>query len=394
MFFKIALNYILGYVNIQVEGFYIERFINMCISKSILLWNMNRKKSSILNTNISISDLKKIRSVAKKTRCKIKINQKKGLPFIFNKYKKRKFFAVFLFLVIVILIISSNFIWNIEIRGASSIQKSEIMKILKENNLKIGVYKKKINIKNVIDDIRLKREDIAWVGIDFKGTNAVIEIVEADKKPEIVDNNEFCNIIANKEGIITKINVNNGTAIAKVGDIVKKGDILVEGKIQGKYTDPIYVHSTADIEAKVWYSEKEKAYFRQEVDEQTGNKETKYEIKFNNLQINLYKTLSNFKNYDTINENKKISLFSNFYLPIEIVKKTNYEKVKREVIYEKENLKKITMQKLDEKIKNKIEKQENIINKYVNVKEQNGFIDIELVYEVLENIGTKEKIVF
>ena len=56
----------------------------------------------------------------------------------------------------------------------------------------------------------------------IKGTNIIVEIVEADKKPDIIDENEYCNIVSNKEGIITKINVQNGTALVKVGDIVTK----------------------------------------------------------------------------------------------------------------------------------------------------------------------------
>lgn len=43
MFFKILIYYILGYVNISVEGYFIERFINICISKGILLWNLKEK---------------------------------------------------------------------------------------------------------------------------------------------------------------------------------------------------------------------------------------------------------------------------------------------------------------------------------------------------------------
>ena len=70
--------------------------------------------------------------------------------------------------------------------------------------------------------MRLTRDDIAWLGVHIKGTNVTIEVVEADKKPEIVDENEYCNITSNKEGIITKINVQNGTALVKEGDIVKK----------------------------------------------------------------------------------------------------------------------------------------------------------------------------
>ena len=49
MFIKILLKYILGYVRISVEGYYIERFINLCTSKNIFLWKLNRKKSTILH---------------------------------------------------------------------------------------------------------------------------------------------------------------------------------------------------------------------------------------------------------------------------------------------------------------------------------------------------------
>lgn len=59
-------------------------------------------------------------------------------------------------------------------------------------------------------------------GIHLKGTNVIIEIVEADKKPNIIDENEYCNIVTKQDGVITKISVQNGTALVKVGDIVKK----------------------------------------------------------------------------------------------------------------------------------------------------------------------------
>ena len=83
------------------------------------------------------------------------------------------------------------------------------------------MIKQKINTKEVINNIRLKRNDIAWIGVNIKGTNAIVSIVEADKKPEIIDENEYCNIVTRKDGIITKINVQNGTALVKEGDIVK-----------------------------------------------------------------------------------------------------------------------------------------------------------------------------
>jgi similar to stage IV sporulation protein len=212
VFFKIISYYLSGYAVITVEGYFIERFINICISK----------KSSILFTNIGIKDFKRIREIAKKTKCRIKIQKKRGLPFLLHRYKKRKIFASFLMIILFIIVALSNFVWNIDIISESNIDKEELLNNLKECGLNIGILKSKVDTKEIINNIRLNRDDIAWIGIKVKGTNAIVEVVEADKKPEIIDENEYCNIVSEKDGIITKINVQNGTALVKVGDIVTK----------------------------------------------------------------------------------------------------------------------------------------------------------------------------
>ena len=180
-------------------------------------------------------------------------------------------------------------------------------------------------------------------------------------------------------------------ASVKEGDIVKEGTILVSGAIEGKYTGIRYVHSQADITAKVWYSEKAKAYKKQEENIRTGGEETKYRIKINNFKINFYKTLSKFKNYDTIEENKKLTLFSNFYIPVEFVKIKNYEFEKQTVIYDNEELKEKVIKELEEKIERKIGSK-NVLNKQVNFVDKENHIEVEVIYEVLENVGTEEKI--
>lgn len=391
MLFRIIVQFLLGYVNIQIEGYFIERFMNICISKKILLWNIKREKSSILYANIGIQDFKKMKSVAKKTKCKVKIMNKKGLPFLFHKYKKRKFFIILLASFLIGLFGLSHFIWNIEIKGETAIPQEEIFKTLEENGLKIGNLKSKTDTNQVIRDIRLKRDDIAWMGISLKGTNAIVEIVDAKKKPDIIKSDEYCNIVADKEGMITKINVQNGTAEKVVGDIVKKGDVLVGGYLEGKYTDPIYVHAIADIQAKVWYTKTEKVLMEQEETIQTENKENKYSIKFSNFQINLYKKLSKFENYDTIWVNKKIKLFNDFYLPIEIEKRTNIEKITQKKTYEREEAIQMAKEKAEKELEDTIPKTETIVNKQSNLIEKDGQIEVKVIYEVLESIGTKEK---
>ncbi len=63
----------------------------------------------------------------------------------------------------------------------------------------------------------MERNDLAWVGIELKGTNALIKIIEATPKPDIINEEEFCNIIATKkEAVIEKkISAQNGTPRSK-----------------------------------------------------------------------------------------------------------------------------------------------------------------------------------
>lgn len=105
----------LGYVNISVEGFFAERFVNICFANGIFLWNLEREKTTYLKARVCIKDFKKIRKIARKTKCKVKIENKKGFPIFINRYKKRKAFFVFWIIICIALFTLTRFVWNIEI---------------------------------------------------------------------------------------------------------------------------------------------------------------------------------------------------------------------------------------------------------------------------------------
>ena len=394
MFIKIFINYILGYLKIVVEGYYIERFINICTNKKILIWNLKRENGVKLYLNIGINDFKKISEVCRKTKCKVKIESKHGIPFLLQKYKKRKIFLLLLIIVAFCIYFSSNYVWNIEVIEENNQDLPNIMQDLQNAGLSVGTQKRKIDTKEIINSIRLNREDVAWMGIELKGTNAIVKVVKADEAPQIIDDTEYCNIVADKDGIITKINAQNGTAIVNVGDVVKKGTILIAGVMEGKYTEPRYLHAIGEIEAKVWYTKTKKIYYKQTNYEQTGREENNYAIKINNFQINFPKGVSKFELYDTIEQEKKLKIFSNLYLPISIIKTTNKETTKVEQNYSYNEALEVGKKELEQEIENEIKNKENILNKTVNTYKNSEYVEISMTYEVLENIGTNEKIEF
>ena len=125
---------------------------------------------------------------------------------------------------------------------------------------------------------------------------------------------------------------------------------------------------------------------------ETGNTQKKYCIKINNFEINLNKRLPKFQKYDTINEDKKLKIFSDFYLPITLGISTYYELEQENKIYTKEEAKKLLTEKLKSELSEEIENKDNIKDVQINTNENGAFVEVEVIYEVLESIGTEEKI--
>lgn len=394
MILKIIYMFFTGCVTVVVEGFFIERFLNICRTKKILLQDLHRENSTYIKTKILKSDFKEVASIAKKTKCKIKIEKKSGMPFVINKYRKRKIFAVAIVVIAIFIFVLTKFIWNIEVIGNENLSKDEIINLVNDYGIKMGKLKNGIDTEKISNSIRLERKDLSWIGITIKGTNAIITIEEVTEAPEIIDKNEICNIVASKDSTISKLVVQSGTARVTVGDEVKEGDLLVEGVMEGEHTGTRNVHAEADVFGKFYCEKEKKEEFVQNETVKTGKEEKKTEICINNFKINLNKGVSNFENYDTISSNQKLKLFSNFYFPIEIKKTTNIELTKQDKTYTAEELEKKIVDELEMELEKEYEiskYEEKYKKRNVIVTPENNGLRVKLIYEIQENIGIKQK---
>ena len=223
MFFKLIYMFFSGYVTIVIEGFFVERFINICRNNNIVLLDIERENNTYLKVKILKSDFRDIRHIAKKTKCKVKIERKSGLPFFVNKYRKRKIFAIAILVIAIFIFILTKFIWNIEITGNDKISEEEIMSIISEYGINRGILKKNIDTEKISNAIRLERDDISWIGITIKGTNVKVSVKESIETPDVINRNEICNVVAKEDAVISKIVVHSGTPRVEIGAEVKKG---------------------------------------------------------------------------------------------------------------------------------------------------------------------------
>lgn len=255
MFLVYLWNYIRGYVIIIVTGINLERFINICSKRQILLWDIVRTDDRSASMKASLRGFRLMRPAAKKSGCRVHIQKKCGLPFCLNKLKKRKGFRIGLLLFASLLFLTTSMIWDIEIICGDPELVPQVLNVLGEEGIGRGSFKRGLDPKKIASRIALDVEGLAWVGVEIKGVKLHITVKDAIEPPVLIKNNEMFNIIAERDGLITRMEVYAGNALVREGDTVKEGQVLVSGRLQSKNPDfgTRDVHALGRIIARTWY---------------------------------------------------------------------------------------------------------------------------------------------
>lgn len=393
MFLENFWRYTRGYININVEGYFIERFLNLCMIKEIEVWDIKKKNEVELSLKIKYSEYKKIVQIAETTKCKITKNESKGVPNIAIRYQKRKAFICAFIGMIIIANIYNSRIWHIEIIGDFSIPIEELWEELKVEGVRVGIRKKDLDYNKIKNNIYLRRNDIAWLGFEINGTKAFAKFVERKNKKEDELINKPCNIIADKEGVVEKILVRTGKKNVNKGDLIIKGQILISGNLTNEKNISRKVHAEGEIVLKTWHTNKITVPYEKDLAYKTGKNEKKYKLEIGNYQINFINNSTKFEKYDTIVMSNKLKLFNKFELPIKLTELT-YEELKIDTIkYTKAQAEKIAKEKVTASVQDIILNENiNVLNTTYKMFENVDGISVEIILECLENVGVKEAI--
>lgn len=307
-------SYFKGYLIITVTGSFIERFINVCTAKNILLWDITRISNNTIRCKISVKAYKMLPKITYNTGVKVKINTRCGFPFFMQKYKKRKIMIASSFMLIIFMIIINQFVWDIEIRGNERVKSSDILKVLEEEGLKIGTLKHKIDQNDLKNKAIIKLDTISWLWVDKRGSKIIVDVRERIPAPEIFNPDDYTNIVAAKDGVIDSLIVRNGVPVVETGDTVLKDTVLVTGKIPtASKPETRYLQADAKVFARIWYEEKQNFSRISTSYTQTGNKKTLYTLKFFGKDIPVFhKSAPPFEHFESDDKEHELSFFGKY----------------------------------------------------------------------------------
>lgn len=328
-----------GYLKVRIQGKRIERFVNLCRNRGIVLWQLCwDTNQEVLYFCISLKDFYRLRPMARKCKVHPIVVKRYGLPFLIGHMRRRASFCLGVAGCFALVLFLSTRIWGISVEGQSYHTKESILKYLDSIDIYGGIDGRTLECSRLEEQIRQQYNDIGWVSVEKKGSKIYIRIREVllvqkkkEKKP--------AHLIAEEDGKVVSIVTRSGTAKVKAGDRVKKGDVLISGTVDiygdnQELVETKYVHAegTVILSVKENYQDTLEKQYQKKV--YTGRTKKIYEWQLGDKKFFCYNPLKNletFEKYDIIREGGKLCPFLSQRFPV-----SHSVKTFREIIYQRQ----------------------------------------------------------
>jgi len=120
----------------------------------------------------------------------------------------------------------------IQVEGNSSITSGRILEAAQSSGIKFGASRKNVRSEKVKNALLEAVPQLQWAGVNTAGCVATISVRERQVSSSDGLDSGVSSIVATRDGVIQELTVTGGNPMCKVGQAVKKGQILVSG-----YTD-------------------------------------------------------------------------------------------------------------------------------------------------------------
>lgn len=150
------------------------------------------------------------------------------------RYRKRAGLALGFILAAALIFVSTLFVWDIRIVGAENTEEEEIFAALERHGFRIGAYIPSLDKERIAMEITKDDGRFSWFKINMRGTVATIDIHERTGRDSIEALTPPSNLIAACDAQIELLDVSGGATVVKIGQTVKRGELLVSGVIDSQ----------------------------------------------------------------------------------------------------------------------------------------------------------------
>lgn len=399
------VTFLTGRVLVKAEGKGLERLLNMCIRAQIIVWKVKRFKKDGIFFYIRLSDLHKLRHIARDSDCSLSFVRGSGLPFLKKRLMKNSGFAVGMLIFLIVITILSNITWGIQIKGTNPETEHQIRQELDKLQIRVGTFHFfNQDLEKIQRELTERVENITWIGVELRGTTFQFQVVEKTD-PEQQERLSPRHLVANKRAVISEMFIEKGKPVVKIHQHVEKGQLLVSGIISGdspegnkedqkeKKISDVVVPAQGKVWGKTWYQSQAEFPLKTTFQVFTGEEKRTHLIELGSIKIPVwgFKKVS-FKNKEVEYERHPVR-FVGWELPIAYIEKTEREKEQLRRSLTKKEAIEAGMELARRDLKKQLPKDARLDKEILlHEKVENGKVMLSVHFQVIENIAEEKPI--
>ncbi len=313
-----AIHLFFGFCRFEtdIKGF--VRLSNRLSEKRLHFWSTEIKENRVL-FSASVFGAEEISDLAHELSVPLKTVMKKGLPFVFSRYRKRYGMLLGIGVAMFLLLYSQLFVWKITVSGNSKVSEVEIVNALSKCGIEPGSWVSKINVERDANLLLMNCRGLSSAAINIKGTHIEVIVLERTSPPEIDNPEGYYNVVATHDGIILDIDAVDGTPEVKEGDTVFAGELLINSFVAGNYGSFRPTHARGIVYAAVRESFTVNIPLQRPGKHFSGNTERVRIIKLFGYELpSLFSKETPYEYFDSMVAQRDFKLFGFIELPIRV----------------------------------------------------------------------------
>lgn len=363
-----------GKILVQIKALNPERVLNILWANNIKILNVKRKDIATYILEIKYEDYEFLRDTVYSLQGKIKVIGSRGFLFFIGRLKKKISLVIGSVMFLGVIFYMSTYIWRVEIKTVKNVSPYEIRQQLYELGIKPGIKKHSIDVKEVEKNIEDANEEILWIRSRIEGSTLKITIEEKVNPPDVMKK-KYGNLVAKMDGQVTRIYTYSGRTIVEVGEMVKGGDVVIEG-IDGNEQETYQVKPAGVVMANTFYEKRMKVQLEGTAFKRTGKRDSDIYLSIFGKKIYIKKAIKDFKEYDKIEESGKI-----------FNKVVYFERGEVEVDLEKEAAIEKSVDELEKSLLKTLTREAKVVDRMVSTEEDGkGNLFVNVIFVIEQNI--------
>ncbi len=251
--YRKTVNYLRGSVRLCVESSYPERVINLCAAHGVPFWGLQWESETVFTVRTTRHSLPLLRQITEEAGCTITTQEERGAPILLHRGKRRYALMVGALLLLLLSLCGNIFIWDFRVSGNETVPEEAILRALENCGITVGSVGLELDQKAIRNQVLLELPDLSWLVVNVKGCTAHVQVLERQRPPRTVQEDEITNVVALRSGLVTEIRPLDGKAQVTRGSTVTEGQLLISGVVDTERQGVRMVHGMGQVWARTWY---------------------------------------------------------------------------------------------------------------------------------------------